>query len=352
MSEPLLSVIIPAHNAESVLGEALGSVCAQKTSFPFEVLVSDDGSSDGTAALAGNWPDKRVRVIKSAENGGVSAARNRALDAARGRYVAFLDSDDLLIPFALESAVRALTEQKAELVVFGFALENVDEHSMFDYVAAERVLDSVTDYRDAVLELYARNMLNPCWNKVCSLDLIRRNGIRFPAVPFGEDRLFCFDLIAAAPRAVVLPYPLYRYRRSARETLSTRYLPEKFEICLSIDRRIEELCRAFGVPEIERRPLLNYMLVKSALSCLTPLDSPACPLSRAEKRAAVGRVIRDPALVRCRTFPRGCGRAFRLSARVLATKNVTLTRWMTRCIRLSARLFPDGFRRAKHAYNA
>jgi len=101
MTRPI-SIIIPAFNAEDTLAETLDSVLAQ-TFADWEAIIVDDGSHDGTAALAATFAarDPRIRVVSQA-NGGVSAARNRGLAEAKGAYGLFLDADDTILPAHLE----------------------------------------------------------------------------------------------------------------------------------------------------------------------------------------------------------------------------------------------------------
>lgn len=96
MSErPLVSIVITCYNDEEFLGEAIESALGQ--SYPnVETIVVDDGSTDGTATLAGSFGN-RVTVVRK-ENGGLSSARNAGVDAARGNYITFLDADDILMP--------------------------------------------------------------------------------------------------------------------------------------------------------------------------------------------------------------------------------------------------------------
>jgi glycosyltransferase involved in cell wall biosynthesis len=111
---PLVSVVIPAYNAERYLGEAIESVLAQ-TYEPVETIVVDDGSADRTAEIARSYDD--VTVIAQ-ENGGPAAARNRGFAACNGELVAFLDADDAMTPDKLEiQAGRLLTDEGAEMVV-------------------------------------------------------------------------------------------------------------------------------------------------------------------------------------------------------------------------------------------
>jgi glycosyltransferase involved in cell wall biosynthesis len=101
-----VSIVLPVHDAERFVGEALDSLLAQ-TLQPDEIVAVDDGSTDGSAAILGGYP--QVRVIHQA-NAGCAAARNRGIDAARHDIVAFLDADDLWLPTRLERALAALED--------------------------------------------------------------------------------------------------------------------------------------------------------------------------------------------------------------------------------------------------
>jgi glycosyltransferase involved in cell wall biosynthesis len=104
--EPVVSVIIPTFNREKFLGKAIQSVLAQ--SFPdFEIIIVDDGSTDETAEVVKSFPADRLQYVYQ-PNRGRSNARNHALRLARGRYIAFLDSDDLYLPGKLELQVNYL----------------------------------------------------------------------------------------------------------------------------------------------------------------------------------------------------------------------------------------------------
>jgi glycosyltransferase involved in cell wall biosynthesis len=118
----LISVVIPAFNAERYLGEAVESAFGQ-TYQPVEVVVVDDGSDDGTGAVARAYGDRIV--FASQPNGGIGSARNRGVALARGSYLAFLDADDRFLPDKLERQFAALAADLALDMVFGHVREFV-----------------------------------------------------------------------------------------------------------------------------------------------------------------------------------------------------------------------------------
>lgn len=107
-SENNISVVIPLYNKYNYICEAIDSVLAQ-TILPLEIVVVDDGSTDGSASLVSQYQNPLVRLIRQ-ENGGVSAARNRGLLEAKGNIIAFLDGDDRYLPEHLATIERLATE--------------------------------------------------------------------------------------------------------------------------------------------------------------------------------------------------------------------------------------------------
>jgi teichuronic acid biosynthesis glycosyltransferase TuaG len=111
---PRVSIITPAYNAAAHIGETIASVQAQ-TFEDWEMLIADDASSDDTCAVVAGFAaqDSRLTLIRQAENGGPAVARNAALAEARGRYICFLDSDDLWLPEKLERQLAFMAETGA-----------------------------------------------------------------------------------------------------------------------------------------------------------------------------------------------------------------------------------------------
>lgn len=129
MVDELVSVIVPVYNAEKYITEAMDSVAAQ-TGSQWELLLIEDGSSDGTAEIIEEYirdhGEMRIRMYRQPQNMGAAQARNRGLREARGRYIAYLDADDLWMPEKLEHEMRFMKEKDAAFVFSGY--EFADEN--------------------------------------------------------------------------------------------------------------------------------------------------------------------------------------------------------------------------------
>ena len=116
VENPVISVIVPVFNVASYLETGLDSLLAQDISEPFEIILIDDASTDGSLAIcqksASEYPD-RFTLIECESNRGVSVARNLGLDRARGRYLVFFDPDDILPPEALSRLYSAVSAKPA-----------------------------------------------------------------------------------------------------------------------------------------------------------------------------------------------------------------------------------------------
>lgn len=114
---PEISVIVPVYKVQEFLPACLASLTGQ-TFRDFELILVDDGSPDECGALCDAWAgrDGRIRVIHK-QNGGLSSARNAGLEIARGRYIAFVDSDDLVTADYLETLYNAIIREKADMAI-------------------------------------------------------------------------------------------------------------------------------------------------------------------------------------------------------------------------------------------
>lgn len=209
--KPMVSVIVPVYNAEQTIRRCVASILDQQFT-DLELLLVDDGSTDGSGAICDEFAarDARVTAIHQ-KNAGVSAARNHALDLAQGVYLQFLDSDDWITPDATRSLVRAAEAHRCDLVIADFYR-----------VVGERLSRKGDIDEDSLLtrEEYAAHMMeNPAdfyygvlWNKLYRRELVERYHLRMdPEISWCEDFLFNLEYIRRAERFYALSVPIYYY---------------------------------------------------------------------------------------------------------------------------------------------
>lgn len=137
----LVSIITPAFRASTFIGETIKSVIAQ--TYPnWEMIIAEDCSPDDTREVIHQWTlvDQRIKMVTMDRNGGPALARNAALELAKGRWIAFLDSDDLWLPKKLERTIEYAQEHKAALVFTGFRRISADGSLIGRYMDVPRTL--------------------------------------------------------------------------------------------------------------------------------------------------------------------------------------------------------------------
>ncbi len=208
---PLISVIIPVYKVEQYLRRCVDSVAGQ-THGNLEILMINDGSPDGSAAICEEYAqqDSRVRVIHQ-QNQGLSAARNTGLDAATGEYVAFVDSDDWIELDMLAALLAGLLEHGADIA--GCApIPEVEDGIAVQFPSLRSDATALLLGReDALVELLRDQRLrNFSWSYLYRADLF--GGVRFPHGKRFEDIHTTYQLFMRASAVVSLPLAKYHYR--------------------------------------------------------------------------------------------------------------------------------------------
>ena len=260
MEQPIISVIIPAYNAEEYLQSAVRSVLQQSYQ-NFEILLIDDGSTTATwnqcQVLAAE--DSRIRPIHK-ENGGVSSARNMGIGASVGPLLTFLDADDRLEKYALESLLRVQQDTHADIVAARSTEEAAGKGELLIWTGVESLQKSLEDHP----------LTYSAWGKLYTREIVGQT--RFQEdIRVNEDTLFVFQLLCKQPRFAGMDEGLYFYRRNL-QSASRAAFSEKFFDILKVSERKERIIeRKF--PQLQ--PAARNMRLKSEMSLLNNLSS--CP---------------------------------------------------------------------------
>lgn len=212
----LVSIIVPVYNSEKYIRETIACVEAQ-TYGDWELLLVEDHSSDGTLAVIERcmeeWKDSRIQVIRQPSNLGAARARNRGLEEARGRYIAYLDADDLWVPEKLEKELRFLREKEAAFVFTGYEFADEQGRGTGKVVHVPETLS----YRQAL-----SNTTIFTTTVMFDTEKIGKELLEMPVVK-SEDTALWFKVLRSGYTAYGLDENLVRYRRSG-STLSANKL--------------------------------------------------------------------------------------------------------------------------------
>lgn len=253
---PKVSVIVPVYNVEKYIYDMLKSVQAQ-TLGDFEVLLINDGSTDGSQQIIDGFcaSDERFQCVYQ-ENAGVSAARNRGIELAKGEYIVFYDPDDYIPQAALEKMYNAGASRQADLIVGVMEEHNMGRPMIYMHskMLARQKEISATD----------KNFLG-AWstcNKMFSTELLKRNNLWFENLINAEDGVFSFCVLNCAEKIVGCNEVSYNYIRrpfwlspSATQIINESYFKGLTD---SHDRILEE-CRKLSAKIADKDEAEKYI---------------------------------------------------------------------------------------------
>lgn len=283
----MVSIIVPVYNCEAYLKKCIASILAQ-TCRELELILVDDGSTDGSSALCDALAeqDPRIRVIHQA-NTGVSAARNAGLDAAAGEWIGFVDADDWIDPQTYETALAAAGN--CEIVMW-------DTQSVFpDGTTGPDTIEALPQSCLLERQDWSPELLAPIAGSACRC-LYRRGlleDVRFPVgIKLSEDRLFNLAAMGKAQKLQYLKTPLY-YRYVRPGSAVNRYHGDKFEKNLLASKFAEEIIEKYW----DSRYLGVYakkFVAGGALDAIYEICGPAFPGK--SRRAAIRAITENDTL--------------------------------------------------------
>lgn len=219
MDNPLISVIVPIYKVEKYLNRCIESIVNQTYS-NLEIILVDDGSPDHCPQMCDEWveKDKRIKVIHK-QNGGLSDARNAGMKIATGEYIAFVDSDDLVVHTYIETLLNAIHTTQSELSA-------CDVESFFDdseLKLSECVAGEVASYtsEQALSQLIkGQGFRAVAWNKLYHSSLLKGESFEFGK--FHEDEFFTYRILDKCKRLAYINVPLYKYRQREGSIMSVK----------------------------------------------------------------------------------------------------------------------------------
>lgn len=251
-----ISIIAPVYQVEKYIGQCIESVINQ-TFKNFELILIDDGSKDKSGNICDEYAkrDKRIHVVHT-ENKGAASARNKGLDLATGKYIAFVDGDDYLAENMLDKLYKVITQENCDVVVCDF----LNLHANSDKDFSLQLSDSKVSGREILSHL--KNQKNYgvwtiVWNKLYKKEILK--DLRFPEGKYFEDEIFSDQLYLICNEVQVISDVLYYHRVLETSTMNTQKIRNYLDLIDAFQLRIN-LYLENRLSDDEVYKVLIYML--------------------------------------------------------------------------------------------
>lgn len=221
----MISIVIPVYKAENYLRGCIDSVLVQ-TYMSWELILVDDGSPDNSGKLCDEYAakDTRIRVIHKG-NEGVGAARNAAIEIARGEKLCFIDADDTVEPDYLECLC---SHPESDMVVCGYFVDRYDSKGTL--ISSERhspqeLSITTTQDRSLLKDVFMSGLMHINCNKLFDLAIIQKQNIRYKHYPINEDFIFIMEYLLKTKSISIMSCPLYHWIRKEGVMSGVESLP-------------------------------------------------------------------------------------------------------------------------------
>jgi len=222
-----LSVIVPIYNTSRYLRRCLDSLIQQSFEVgEYEIICVNDGSTDNSQEIIDEYAALYPQLIRNYEqrNSGVSAARNLGIKFAKGEFIAFCDSDDVVVSNGYSDILDFISTYNVDVV--SFLSQTVKTLSSNDQIIKEISSDDIIYYGSGI-ELYGKILLTFVWNNLYRKEFILNNNICFENICISEDVLFNLDVFMKKPVALRLRKDSYRYTINESQLIGSKRTPEK-----------------------------------------------------------------------------------------------------------------------------
>ena len=252
-----ISIIVPIYNVEKYLKRCIDSILNQ-TFKEFELILVNDGSTDDCGKICDMYKskDKRVKVIHK-KNGGLSSARNVGLNVAKGKYVAFVDSDDYINKNMYEVLYSNAIKTNADISICNF--EYVDDKSVIDINKdIENYEYLIFNNIEALNKLYLENNIKivVAWNKLYKKDLFK--DLRYTEGRIHEDEFIIHKLLYSSKKIAYINAVLYYYLQRVDSITQSKFNLKKIDIVYALNERVE-FFRKKNLRQLQFKAQLKYI---------------------------------------------------------------------------------------------
>lgn len=286
----MISVIIPVFNCEKYLDKCINSV-QQQTISDWELVLIDDGSTDGSLDIIKKYSEKdeRIRFFHKDKSEGAGPARNKGIEESRGEFIMFIDADDHMVPDMFEKLCLQI-KNGYDIVICGYQCYAEGIGNTDKFVLKPTVLKGNGEVRNFFARTFPDGMAGYLWNKIYRRDLIVKNNISFPAMKRLQDGVFNIRYFSAAESCCILDEALYFYRINPQTDMFKKCPPDYFDLIKSFSEEFISVKSLWG--EYPNGKIFTFFLNETG-TCVENCFGPNWNMSRSERKEYLKTLSQD-----------------------------------------------------------
>lgn len=295
-TDALVTIVVPIYNGEPYINHCVEQIQAQ-TYKNLEVIFVNDGSTDNTKEVA----EEAIRnddrfILINKENGGTSTTRNKGIDNAHGKYIAFFDCDDEYDPDMIYILVSEIEKKNADMVSCGyyFKVQAGEQIYLEEKSYPDRYFPDFDSMKDEYVAIWDSDMFYNIWNKLYRMEVIEKYGIRYrEGHVYTEDRVFNRAFISKCGGIVLIDKCLYYYIRERSGSTSERYWEKNFEVRVKEYNELKEHFHEMNLWNDVSREYVSREFIERVAGCIENVFHAGEQLSKTQKKQLVKDMEND-----------------------------------------------------------
>lgn len=293
----LVTIVVPVYNGAPYIKHCVEQIKAQ-TYKNLEVIFVNDGSMDDSEEVCGEAikDDDRFFLINK-ENGGTSTTRNKGIDNAHGKYIAFFDCDDEYDPEMISTLVTLMEQHNADMVSCGyyFKVQTGTETYLEEKSYPDRYFPDFESMKGVYVDIWDSDMLYNIWNKLYRMSIIEENHIRYrEGHVYTEDRVFNRAFIRACKGVVFTDKCLYYYIRERAGSTSERYWDKNFEVRVKEYNELKQHFKDMNVWDEKSQEYVSREFIERIAGSIENVFHAENTLSHEQKKQLVRHMVNHP----------------------------------------------------------
>lgn len=283
-NDPLVSIIVPIYNVEKYIVRCVESIINQ-TYKNIEVILVDDGSTDNSLTII-TTRYLNICTIISKQNGGLSSARNTGLERCSGEYLLFVDSDDWIVPNAVELLVENMLAYKSDICCFRFKTANAKR----EYLLGNDLKKTIINDEDEIVKngLLGKDIKTSACSRIYRRSVLKKNNLRFCEGIINEDYVFTAMLLPALKKVSFINKPLY-YVEQRFGSISRKYIPSNISIYFTNFRLVQDYYKQHSLYQ----KYMEYIYAQCSIGVLFSLVNFAYNLPYKDFRLCYQEVVKN-----------------------------------------------------------